>query len=162
MDDPPLPTCLAGLQAMGTLLGTMCGFVSAALLTPHPSHGESTGGLPAAPGVIVGASFGVLAAHSAGEGSQTLRQLVCLLAVSVGAAAATTAVSNWLVGDVLKQGGTVGIIVLAAAASLGPTAVFTVHNHNMLLRRAAAFDDRGFPPHARTELDDPEINPKEV
>lgn len=35
---------------MGTLLGTMCGFVSAVLLTP--SQGESTGGLPAAPGVV--------------------------------------------------------------------------------------------------------------
>lgn len=53
------------------------------------------------------------------------------------------------------QGGTVGIIALAAAASLGPAAVFTVHNHNMLLRRAATFDHRG-------ELDDPEFNPKEI
>lgn len=35
---------------MGTLLGTMCGFVSAVLLTP--SQGETTGGLPAAPGVV--------------------------------------------------------------------------------------------------------------
>lgn len=60
------------------------------------------------------------------------------------------------------QGGTLGVIVLAAAASLGPTAVFTVHNHNMLLRRASAFDDRGVPPHARTEIDDAELNPKKV
>lgn len=52
---------------------------------------------------IVGASFGVLAAHSAGEGSQTLPQLVYLMVVSVGAATATTAVSNWLAGNVLKQ-----------------------------------------------------------
>ena len=35
---------------MGTLLGTMCGFVSAVLLTP--SQGGSPGGLPAAPGVV--------------------------------------------------------------------------------------------------------------
>lgn len=160
MDDPPLPTCWAGLQAMGTLLGTMCGFVSAVLLTP--TQGESTGGLPAAPGVIVGASFGVLAAHSAGESNQTLQQLVYLPVISVGAATAVTAVIYLLAGDVLSQSGTVGVIVLAAAVSLGPTAVFAVHNHNMLLRRASAFDDRGFPPHAGIEADEVEINPKEV
>eukprot|EP00904_Undaria_pinnatifida_P009773 jgi/Undpi1/5926/HiC_scaffold_2.g01200.m1 len=155
MDVPPQPTCWAGLQAMGTLMGTMFGFVSAVLFTPSRREEGTAGGLPAAPGVIVGASFGVLAAHSAGEGSQTLRQVIYLLVISMGAATAATALSSWLAGDALQQGGTVGIIALAAAASLGPAAVFTVHNHNMLLRRAATFNHRG-------ELDDPELNPKEI
>ena len=52
---------------------------------------------------IVGASFGVLAAHSAGESNQTLRQLIYLPVISVVAAAAMTAVIYCLAGDVLKQ-----------------------------------------------------------
>lgn len=52
---------------------------------------------------IVGASLGVLAAHSAGESNQTLRQLIYLPIFTVGAAAAMTAVIYWLAGDVLKQ-----------------------------------------------------------
>ena len=50
-------------QAMGTLLGTMFGFVSAVLLTPRSSRGESTGGLPAAPGVVSIALYHVAAAR---------------------------------------------------------------------------------------------------
>ncbi|CAM9306022.1 unnamed protein product [Ectocarpus sp. 6 AP-2014] len=144
MDDLLQPTCWAGMQAMGTLLGTMFGFVSAALLTPIHG-GEREHGLPAAPGVIMGSSLGVLAAYSAGEGTQPLRQLVYLVLLSVGAAAVTTAACSWLTGDVIQNGGSVGIMVLATVASLGSTAVFTIDKHNMLLTRAAtaaAFDDR--------------------
>ncbi|CAB1121510.1 unnamed protein product [Ectocarpus sp. CCAP 1310/34] len=144
MDDLLQPTCWAGMQAMGTLLGTMFGFVSAALLTPIHG-GEREHGLPAAPGVVMGSSLGVLAAYSAGEGTQPLRRLVYLLLLSVGAAAVTTAACSWLAGDVVHNGGSVGIMVLATVASLGSTAVFTIEKHNMLITRAAttaAFDDR--------------------
>ncbi|CAM9520838.1 unnamed protein product [Ectocarpus sp. 12 AP-2014] len=143
MDDLLQPTCWAGMQAMGTLLGTMFGFVSAALLTPIHG-GEREYGLPAAPGVVMGSSLGVLAAYSAGEGTQPLRRLVYLLLLSVGAAAVTTTACSWLAGDVVRNGGSVGIMVLATVASLGSTAVFTIDKHNMLLTRAAtaaAFDD---------------------
>lgn len=52
---------------------------------------------------VIGASFGVLAAHSAGEGNQPLRQLANLLVLSVAAAAATTAACSWLLGDILQN-----------------------------------------------------------
>eukprot|EP00752_Nemacystus_decipiens_P001853 g1786.t1 len=129
---------------MGTLLGTMFGFVSAALLTPVHGGGPDDG-LPAAPGVVIGSSLGVLAAHSGGEGNQPVRQLANRLVLSLVAAGATTATCCLLVGDILQNGGTVGIIILATVASLGSTAAFTLLTHGTLLRRAAAagaLDDR--------------------
>lgn len=51
----------------------------------------------------MGSSLGVLAAHSAGEGTQSLRQLVYLLLLSVGAAAVTTAACSWLAGDIVQN-----------------------------------------------------------
>eukprot|EP00903_Cladosiphon_okamuranus_P008065 g7779.t1 len=154
------------MQAMGTLLGTMFGFVSAALLTPIHG-GEQEDGLPAAPGVVIGSSLGVLAAHSAGEGNTSLRHLANLLVLSVAAAAATTAACGWLAGDTLQNGGSAGIIVLAMLASLGSTAAFSLLKHNTLLRRAAATgalndrDDHDVLP--RTHADRaPLMDPKEV
>ncbi|CAM9114866.1 unnamed protein product [Hapterophycus canaliculatus] len=142
MDNPLQPTCWAGMQAMGTLLGTMFGLVSAALLTPIHG-GEREEGIPAVPGVIIGSSLGVLAAHSAGEGNQPVRHLAYLLAFGVVGAAGTTSACSWLLGDMLRNGGSAGIMALATIASFGSTAVFTLHNHNMLLRRAAAATGRG-------------------
>lgn len=52
---------------------------------------------------VVGSSLGVLAAYSAAEGNQSLRQLVFLLVLSVVAAAVTTATCSWLVGDILHN-----------------------------------------------------------
>lgn len=52
---------------------------------------------------VIGSSLGVLAAHSAGEGNQPLRQLANLLVLSVVPAAATTAACSWLVGDILQN-----------------------------------------------------------
>ncbi|CAM9804759.1 unnamed protein product [Scytosiphon promiscuus] len=137
MHDPLQPTCWAGMQAMGTLLGTMFGFISAALLTPIHG-GEREEGVPAAPGVIIGSSLGVLAAHSAGDGNQSIRQFAYLLPFSVGGAAGATAACSWLIGDMVQKGGSAGIMILATIASFGSTAVFTLHKHSLLLRRAAA------------------------
>lgn len=63
---------------------------------------------------IVGASFGVLAAHSAGESNQTLQQLVYLPVFSVGAATAVTAVIYLLAGDVLSQASLCNVFKLEA------------------------------------------------
>ena len=52
---------------------------------------------------VVGSSLGVLAAYSAGWGNQSLRQQACLLALSVIAAAVTTAACSWLVGDIIQN-----------------------------------------------------------
>lgn len=51
LDETDVPAAFPSIQAMGTLLGTMFGFVSAALLTPIHG-GEREDGLPAAPGVV--------------------------------------------------------------------------------------------------------------
>lgn len=52
---------------------------------------------------VIGSSLGVLAAHSAGEGSQPLRQMLYLSLLSVGAATAMTAAGSLLAGDLLVE-----------------------------------------------------------